>query len=96
MLTWEYHGGGCCGRYHIHNFYHNTSQPPVANQLKAAIKEIVNDVREDRNPIEVVLNGIQVPAHEHELFAVGFKLVHQFTNFNTGNECYMYLLDVEC
>lgn len=41
--------------------------------------------------IEVVLAGYQMPMWEPILAEAGFKMVLQFTNSNSDNECYIFL-----
>lgn len=43
--------------------------------------------------IEVVLNEHQLKAWSRSLTTVGFKRVFSFCNANSGNNCYVYLLD---
>lgn len=43
--------------------------------------------------IEVVLNEPQLKDWSRALTTVGFKRVFSFCNANSGNDCYVYLLD---
>jgi hypothetical protein len=85
------HGGLCCGVSHLHSFY------DYVGDMEKHIKTTINR-RNDPIPhmYEVVLADTQNSrARQEVLTNLGFKLVTQFKNGNSGNECYVYHLVLE-
>lgn len=99
------HGGGCCGRVHLFNFdgalgYYGRFGTPLTfaekkNGIRLAIDEAWGIPRLSGRGmcVEVVLVEDQMEAWSRALTGVGFKRVFDFVNENSGNRCYVFLLD---
>jgi hypothetical protein len=102
-LCLENHGGGCCGRFHMFAFDEVNiwdDDAPSFRDKVAGLREVLResygegDIAPGRGYcIEVVLNEHQLKAWSRSLTTVGFKRVFSFCNANSGNNCYVYLLD---
>jgi hypothetical protein len=99
-LCLENHGGGCCGRFHMFAFDEVPlrDEDPSFRDKVAGLRKVLRENYGVGPPgqgycIEVVLNEHQLKAWSRSLTTVGFKRVFSFCNMNSGNNCYVYLLD---
>jgi hypothetical protein len=99
-LCLEDHGGGCCGRFHMFAFdavdiwdEDLSFRDKVAGLRAVLRKYYIAPAGRRGYCIEVVLNEYQLKDWSRSLTTVGFKRVFSFCNANSGNNCYVYLLD---
>lgn len=106
-LCFEDHGGNCCGRFHMFAFDEVDSWGLSFRDKVAGLRKVLRENYGagelesgvfGRPPgrgycIEVVLNEHQLKAWSRSLTTVGFKKVFSFCNANSGNDCYVYMLD---
>lgn len=94
------HGGGCCGISHIHGFTSigGTALPDqetAERRVRFLISKYWHDsnrkLSRDKNRLyEAVLKEHQRMQWEEVLLRIGFEMVTDFTNTNSGNRCYVY------
>ena len=102
-LLFENHGGACCGRFHMFAFDEVEAWVEEDLSFRDKVAGLRKVLRENYGEgpiapgrgycIEVVLNEHQLKAWSRSLTTVGFKRVFSFCNANSGNNCYVYLLD---
>lgn len=97
------HGGGCCGISHIYGFsgfrWSSSNNPRNSEDAERRVRFLISkywadsgrrlDDRKNRL-YEAVLRESQREEWEPVLLAVGFELVTDFLNTNSGNRCYVY------
>ena len=93
------HGGSCCGISHIYHFQGMNSTVRTPENCEARVRFLISKYWHDsgrtldRNKnrlYEAVLKESQRKEWEPVLLAVGFELVTDFLNTNSGNRCYVY------
>lgn len=87
----DYHGGGCCGMYHIQGFPigEDVKNLKVVKDALAAVGNQIIEPGEGRL-CEIVLTDGQIeamPVLVKGLKELGFKLKTRFKNRNSGNYC---------
>lgn len=102
------HLGACCGRGHLFDFceVEYYIKPPlefddrvagIRDKIKRTagsgqVTDLGGELDRKGLCIEAVINDHQ-RQWEKPLLAVGFEKVFSFVNQNSGNTCYVYLLD---
>lgn len=94
-LSYDDHGGECCGITHIWDF-HSVEPKDTLVELNKVIGKICERVYKP-HLVEVVLNAPQKVGGKREkaLLDLGFKEVNNFVNGNTDNKCFVYHLVLE-
>ena len=104
-LSWANHGGKCCGRQHLFAFDDVDLQPEwegpeLSHRDKVeGLRQYIKENWPSRPGVnrglgvEVVLADYQLGTWSRALTAVGFRRVFTFRNENSGNACYVYMLD---
>lgn len=99
-----HHGGGCCGVSHIMGFGSiGGSQLPDTEDAEKRVRYLIGkywadssrtlDTKKNRL-YEAVLKDSQRAQWEPVLQAIGFNLVADWKNTNSGNRCFMYLYEM--
>lgn len=89
------HGGDCCGRGHIVGFDRDITEKLIERELRSCQGMLQEDDYTGHFCIEAVLTKGQKNLHHKKLIKLGFKEVWSFVNPNSGNTCYVYLINVE-
>jgi hypothetical protein len=101
MMTFEDHGGGCCGIRHISEFpddedlrdEFNVSRVKLEHKLKLIdchVQRCIKDQGDKGVAVEAVLAKYQFRFWERALQRYGFRKVFEFLNSNSGNICRVY------
>lgn len=103
------HNGNCCGMNHLSNFPPASffRNPPSLDRqvelIQAAVTGVLDnyDVDSDehgliwRCGVEIILNNHQLDFWRPAVVAAGFKEVFDFYNSNSGNRCYVFLMETQ-
>ena len=99
-MTFNYHGGECCGVSHVYDFPHRADEAWLNREIFNAIDEIESDNQEAvyegsrtrwkgtfGHAIEVCLTDDQMMVWAETLKKKGFRLGLRWLNDNSGNYC---------